>query len=64
MNHVFMVRMSRSSSSRDTIYEVVAPNATKAIAKAIAKAKRQARREFAWRGMWTVEELLHRGFAV
>jgi hypothetical protein len=60
MNHVFMVRMSRASSSRDTTYEVVAPNAT----SAISKAKRQARREYTWRGTWTVEELLHRGFAV
>lgn len=59
MNHVFMVRLSRASGS-DLSFEVVAPNAS----KAIAKAKAQARREVTWRGSWMVEELLHRGAAV
>lgn len=60
MNHVFMVRLSRVTSTRDSSYEVVAPNAS----KAIVKAKRQARRDYPYRGSWMVEELLHRGFAI
>jgi len=59
MNHVFMVKLSRASGS-DLQFEVVAPNAT----KAISKVKAQARRDVAWRGSWMVEELLHRGAAV
>lgn len=60
MNHVFTVRLSRVTSSRDVSYEVIAPNAS----KAIVKAKGQIRRDYSYRGAWMVEELLHRGPAV
>lgn len=59
MNHVFMVKLSRAAGF-DLSFEVVAPNAS----KAIIKAKAQARRESTWRGSWMVSELLHRGAAV
>lgn len=60
MNHIYMVKLSRASSIREPVYEVVALNAT----TAIVKAKRQGRRDYGYRGTWQVEEVLHRGFAV
>ena len=64
MNRIFKVQMSHPQSCRSddmrVAYEVVAPTAE----KAITKARAQARRDYAWRGAWLVEELLHRGAAV